>query len=199
MELLRKHASPPSRASKARGGAPTSNDEDLALGNAAQLEQLGSGAESAEEEEPQGPFSSTLNALLGAAFGTTLDGLDARFGETSQNAAIGAEASTRGAAMSFGEAAEDLHDPEAMEVVAHETAHALADGGSGATALDQPGDRGEQGADQAGARFGAWAARRFEGPAPSLKPAVGGQAEVHRKASSPAAAVAGSMAPASVR
>ena len=193
MELLRKHASPPSRAAKGRGGSDNAMDDDLALGNAFQLEQMESGSEQGQdldEEQQQGPFSSTLNALLGTAFGTTLDGLDARFGERSENAAIGAEASTEGAEMSFSAPEADLSDVDAMETVAHETAHALAGGGAGATTLDQAGDRGEQGADQAGARFGAWAARGFQGAAPALKPAAGGQAEVHRKASSPSSAVA---------
>lgn len=188
MELQRKHATPPRKAA-VRGGPPAgAHEHDELPDNSLLADQLGEqeGLETEQEAEQSGPFTPTLNALLGAAFGASLGGLDASFGQRSDNQAMGAEASTEGGAMSFGAADLDLSDPEAMDTVAHETAHALAGPGTGETALDQPGDRGEQGAEEAGRRFGDWAARGFTGPAPALKPAAGGQAEVHRKASATA-------------
>lgn len=184
MEQLRKHAAPPRRSSAAKGGQPVDLAEDEGLDNSLMAELM---AEQ-DAEQADGPFQAPLNALLGAAFDSSLSGLRAAFGEREENEEIGAVASTEGRRMSFGEGL-GLDDAEAMETAAHETAHALAGGGAGHTALDQPGDAGERSAEQAGERFGAWAARGFQGPAPRLEPARGGQAEVHREAKSAAAAV----------
>ena len=131
-----------------------------------------------------GPFSSTLlNGALGAAFGQDLGALGAAFGESDENDAIGAKAHTSGKKMSFGSSVkENAGDSEAMEVIAHETAHALADGGSGEKQLDEKGDAGERSADDAGKRFGKWAERGFDGPVPKLHPAKGGKARTHRVA-----------------
>jgi peptidoglycan hydrolase-like protein with peptidoglycan-binding domain len=140
------------------------------------------GDKKGEKGDAKGPFGSGwLNDALGAAFGVDLGGLEASFGEGAQNEAIGAEAHTRGKKMSFGAAKEDPSDPDAIETIAHETAHALAGGGSGQTAMDRPGDTGEHAADHAGKRFRQWAESDFKGPAPKLKPAKGGKAAVHRR------------------
>jgi len=137
-----------------------------------------------------GPFSADwLNGALATAFGMGLDGLDARFGETGANDALGAQAQTEGQQMRFGggvdadPAQPQAADPAALEIIAHETAHALAGGGSGQAALDGAGDPGEATADQAGQAFRRWAESGFEGPVPSLKPAQGGKASIHRYSS----------------
>lgn len=141
--------------------------------NAAQCEQL---------QVTPGPFTPVLNAALSEAFGMSVSGISADFGCDADNAAIGAVASTEGSNMRFGSGqSEDLADASAMESIAHETAHALAGGGSGATELDQAGDAGEAAADTAGKQFAAWAAGGMEGPAPSLSPATGGEARIHRQ------------------
>ncbi len=149
----------------------------LGRGNAAAQERMGAPA----QESARGPFGGDwLNGALGAAFGMDLGGLDARMGDRSVEQ-VGALATTQGSDMAFGQGiSEDPSDLDAMEVIGHECAHALAGGGSGQAPLDQPGDPGERGADDAGMRFRRWAAQGFEGPAPQLKPAHGGQAAIHR-------------------
>ncbi|MES2644393.1 MAG: peptidoglycan-binding protein [Myxococcota bacterium] len=156
--------------------------ERLGGGSAQDAEGKGGPAESAAAKG--GPFAGGwLNGALSAAFGRDIGGLDAGFGETAENDAIGAEAHTKDTKMSFGAGVkEDAADPDAMATIAHETAHALAGGGSGETALDQEGDAGEHAADVAGEAFAAWAKAGFEGPAPKLAPATGGKAAVHRVA-----------------
>ena len=121
-----------------------------------------------------------LNAALEQAFGQSLNGLSATK-DPARSEALGARAMTEGSAMSFGkDATEDMGDLDFLETAAHETAHALAGGGSGKTALDTEGDQGEAKADAAGQSFRAWAQTGFSGPAPSLTPATGGQAAIHR-------------------
>lgn len=166
-------------------------------GNAADVDAMGveaGASEMATEQGAQGPFgSSLLNAALSSAFGTDLGGLAARFGEGRENSAIGAAASTRGANMSFGaDVGEDTNDRFSMEVVGEEVAHALAGGGSGAVMLDQEGDQGEAKAQSAGAAFAAWATSGFQGPAPQLAAATGGQAAIHRHPVTRTTAVTGS-------
>lgn len=154
--------------------------ERLAAGGPAEE----AGGRSAGGRSAGGPFAGGwLNGALSAAFGKDLGGLDAGFGERAENEAIGAEAHTKGARMSFGAGVdEDAADPDAMATIAHETAHALAGGGAEQTALDEAGDAGEHAADAAGEAFAAWAKAGFEGPAPKLAPATGGKAAVHRVA-----------------
>lgn len=148
---------------------------------------MGSNALAAEQVSQQasvsGPFgSSFLNAALSECFGRDLSGLSSTRDDRG-NADIGARASTRGTEISLGaDIREDTNDLDAMQTIAHEVAHALNGGGSAATQLDQPGDRGEEQADRAGAGFREWAARGFEGPAPALEVATGGRAAVHRDA-----------------
>jgi peptidoglycan hydrolase-like protein with peptidoglycan-binding domain len=173
----------PKTTEKASAAPAWAQDEDLAFagqegaGNAFAASQLG-----AEQDSAAGPFDDDLlNAALSECFGTTLGGISATLGEDSENAAIGADAHTAGAQMSFGsDLSTDTGDAASMELVAHETAHALAGGGSGKVALDAPGDAGEATADRAGKAFSRWATGGFKGPAPRLQPAGGGQAEVHR-------------------
>ncbi len=141
--------------------------------NSALLARLGGSA--------GGPFSAPVNMALSAAFGQSLGGLSAG-NDSGGTASLGAEAFTEGSAMTFGGGfAADLVDADAMGVAAHEVAHALAGGGSGQTALDQPGDPGELAAEQAETRFREWVAGGMRGPVPSLSPARGGQAKIHRK------------------
>ncbi|HMV65207.1 MAG TPA: peptidoglycan-binding protein [Myxococcota bacterium] len=137
-------------------------------------------------EAKQGPFDGWLTDALAACFGDDLQGVDAELGDKERTAALGAEAMTEGTQMTFGaDVGTDPQDKASMEVIGHEVSHALAGGGSGATALDQQGDPGEHTADDAGKRFSAWVSGGMKGPAPRLRAATGGQAEVHRKANVP--------------
>src|SRR5687767_8623325 len=104
-------------------------------GNAFQQERLQGGGDAATE----GPAADgRVNEALAMAFGQPMQGLSARWGAQGENAAIGAEASTRGSDMSFGSGVDQAAtDPMSAEIVAHEVAHALAGGGSGKTQLDQ--------------------------------------------------------------
>jgi peptidoglycan hydrolase-like protein with peptidoglycan-binding domain len=142
-------------------------------------------AAAAQETAPaqqQGPFeNSVLNDALSEAFDEDLGALDVEQGADTENEQLKADATTQGSTMAFSsDVGEDETDGEAMEVVAHEVAHALAGGGSGEEAVDQPGDAGEAKADTAGERFRKWAESGFEGEAPSLEAAAGGEAEIHR-------------------
>lgn len=158
-------------------------------GNAAASDKVGQNGKQDTKGPTRNPW---LDGALAMAFGTSLGGLEASFGQEGENRAIGAKASTRKNRMSFGnEVKPDTQDPEQLEVVAHETAHALANGGSGKTPVDLKGDKGEEAADHAGKAFRRWAENGFAGEAPRLKPAHGGQAEVHRYSES-ASAIDGS-------
>lgn len=169
--------------STARGGHP--NPLDFALHDGPQ-----NGQENGDQEQnsawASGPFKPWLNAMLGAAFGEDLSGVQSAFRQPETRMAPGAEAQAEGKKLSFGQGV-DLSaskpsscDPEAMEVAAHELAHALAPQGN-AEAVDQEGDAGEAAADRAGTDFRAWAETGFQGVAPRLQPAMGGQARIQRK------------------
>jgi peptidoglycan hydrolase-like protein with peptidoglycan-binding domain len=129
-----------------------------------------------------GPFQNDwLNEALAESFGLSLGCLSARTGADAETAPIGARAITEGKQMQFGSGLkENLGDLDSMEIFAHETAHALASGGSGQTLIDGPGDPGEAAAERAGKGFRQWAESGFEGPVPSLEPARGGRARIHR-------------------
>lgn len=163
-------------ASAERGPSPDRSNQARAQG------LPGNGART------RGPFGADwLNGALGAAFGMDLDGIEVRFGQEAATAAVGGEAMTRGREISVGGGLrEDGRDPHAMDVLAHEVAHALAGGGSGRAPLDQPGDAGEEKAEEAGRRFADWARTGFQGPTPRLRPAAGGQAAIHRYSTNPA-------------
>lgn len=134
--------------------------------------------------EAEGPLNTPwLDGALATAFGADLGGLDAAFGRSAENDALGAQAHTEGRSMQFGAGLRpDTEDPAQLAIIAEEVAHALAGGGSGKTELDHPGDPGEVQAEAAGARFAAWAATGFSGAAPALQAARGGQARIHRHA-----------------
>jgi hypothetical protein len=135
----------------------------------------------ASEPATAGPFSPELNTALGAAFDCSLADLSVTRGADHESATIGADAFTYGRKISLSSSiSEDTNDPYSMNVIAHEVAHALAGGGAGATLIDHPGDRGEEAADAAGLAFGHFAETSMQGPAPSLRPAFGGAALVHR-------------------
>lgn len=143
---------------------------------AAQGAGRGNGA--AQRRGPTG--NGSVDGALAAAFGDRIFGLNAAFGEAAANDAIGAEAHAEGKDMSFGTGVRpDAADPASLELIGHEVAHALAPQGKTA-GVDLAGDKGEQGAGDAGKRFRAWGERGFAGAAPSLKPAVGGQAQIQR-------------------
>ncbi|MCB9676465.1 MAG: DUF4157 domain-containing protein [Alphaproteobacteria bacterium] len=129
--------------------------------------------------EKKGPFAEPVNQALEDAFGAGVRKLDAKLGDGSA-ADIGAAAYTKGKEMSFGKGVDpnNARDDKAMEAVGHEVAHALADGGSGKTEVDEPGDEGERAAGDAGKKFAEFAKRG--GDAPNLGPAAGGKAKVHR-------------------
>ncbi len=146
-------------------------------GNAALLERM--------QGSTEGPFSATVNAALSGAFGQSLGGLSMQTDSVATDS-LAADAVTEGSSMTFGGGfSAELADPDAMGTAAHEVAHALAGGGSGQTALDQPGDPGEQAAETAEARFANWVAGGMQGPVPQLTPARSGQAQLHRKSTGP--------------
>jgi hypothetical protein len=129
----------------------------------------------------RGPFGDpTLDQALGEAFGPEVSKLDAQTNDASQSY-LGAFASTQGSSMSFGPKRDPgrTDDWDAMKTVGEEVSHALAGGGSGQTWLDQPGDPGEASADASGDSFADF--MTGGGPAPSLGPALGGRATVHRQ------------------
>ncbi len=161
-------------SSAAKAGAEK-NDDGAAVSNAHAAEQIET------TEKSAGPFeSSILNSALAAAFGTSLDGLSATQ-DAAKNTALGARAVTEGTEMAFGQGVdENIDDLDFIETAAHETAHALAGGGSGKTELDVEGDPGEAQAESAGRSFRTWAQAGFEGAAPSLQPASAGEANLHR-------------------
>ncbi len=176
---------------KSRRAAPTappapSLGADRTQGGPSEASQRGNAAavDGAEQEGPasSGPFDAPwLNGLLGQAFGSDLSNLGASFGDDQGQEEIGAIASTTGHEMSFTSGlAEDATDLDAMEVFAHETAHALAGTDAAGTTVDQAGDQGEAAADAAGRAFRAWAAGGFQGTPPALAPARGGRAATHR-------------------
>ena len=148
--------------------ASSVGNQDL-RGNAAVGGELGT---------PNGPFQQGwLNQALNLAFGD-LGGISAD-GDLGDWAAEGV---TQGSSMAFDPAiAADPTDPHALEVIAHETSHALA--GANGTGVDLAGDPGEASADHSGRRFRSWAETGFAGPAPQLSAAKGGNAAVHRYAS----------------
>jgi peptidoglycan hydrolase-like protein with peptidoglycan-binding domain len=176
-----------------RPGAPPTPQQRTAAPATDVAAAGGRRARRAGEGAAAGPFAAEwLNEALSEAFDAPLTGIEAHTGEASRNEAIGAVASTEGKRMSFGaEVSAEPESAEELKVVAHETAHALAGGGAGATALDQPGDAGEAKAAAAGERFSGWVRSGMQGPAPHLEPATGGQAEVHREAASPVTRVTG--------
>lgn len=154
---------------KARAGAATASAaQDVAppaagWGNAATAELLASSG--------QGPFSDPLNQALSTAFGRDVGHLPpARL--DGATGAIGARGYTAGEQMVL-----NPSDGDALGLAAHETAHALAGGGRGDSLVDGSGDAGEAGAAAAERSFGAgFAAGRL----PSLSPATGGGAAIHR-------------------
>ena len=127
----------------------------------------------------KGPFSPHINSLLSASFGQSLEGITVTRGEGDKNQGMGAEAHTIGSKISLGsKISEDPGDARSLEIIGHEVAHALAGGGSGQTLLDKPGDPGEVAAYDAGRQLRGFAVG--SGPLPSLRPAFGGQAAIHR-------------------
>ncbi|MCB9764370.1 MAG: peptidoglycan-binding protein [Alphaproteobacteria bacterium] len=186
--LQRRHRDAPPSAPD-----PMSFDEDVepdaGLGNAAMQELLLAGG---ADDGPTG--SPELDGALSMAFCDDLGGVEAHFGETAENDALGAVAHAEGNRASFGEGIQpgkpDELPPEALNVIAHEMAHALS-AVSKDEGVDLPGDRGEAAADAAGDGFQRWGERGFQGPAPRLRPAEGGGASIQRKAKAGASGLTG--------
>ena len=150
------------------------------IGNQGRTEALAGASE--------GPFSEAANASLSAMFGTSLAGLGATLDPGAADA-LDADAYTEGSEMTFGPMgaslfSSDTPDDEALALGAHEVAHALAGGGSGAQELDGPGDSGEALADAAESRMRQWTRSGQSGAAPQAGPASGGKARVHRRSTS---------------
>jgi len=128
-----------------------------------------------------GPTDATdLNAALHACFGPSISGIDLQTGSRAEAAALGGEAFTDGHKVHMGGLSPTADDPHALEVLGHEVAHALAGGGSGEELLSRREDPGEQRAEDAGRRFSDWVSGGMNDGAPSLSPAHGGKAVIHR-------------------
>ena len=148
--------------------------------------QAGGNGDRAQILAKKGPTGDArVDGALAAAFGDGVWGLGAVFGDAGSTAALGAEAMAEGDQMTFGAGIRpDATDPASLEVIAHEVAHALAPQGKG-EGVDLQGDPGEAAAATAGAGFRRWAEAGFAGPAPSLRPAAGGQAQIQRSPTAP--------------
>ncbi|MCA9676322.1 MAG: DUF4157 domain-containing protein, partial [Myxococcales bacterium] len=135
-----------------------------------------------DSDAASGPFSAPINSILSESFGQSLDVIDVDRGDDVANDALNAEAYTIGNRISLGSGIrEDVNDPHSMEVIAHEVAHALAGGGSGAKMIDGGrDDAGEAGAHAASSQFRDFIAGGGRGRAPRLSPAHGGTAMIHR-------------------
>jgi hypothetical protein len=129
-----------------------------------------------------GPFAPAVNSALTSSFDLPLDGISVERGAGETSRALDAHAYTIGTTISLGDRVrEDVDDPFSMEVIAHEVAHALAGGGSGATAIDRgKDDAGEVAAHAASGAFRDYVATGRTGAAPRLRPAYGGEATIHR-------------------
>lgn len=127
-----------------------------------------------------GLFGGAVDGALEQAFGSGVQALPGAIDDPEGNRAIHAKASTQGNQISLGTGIDPhaTHDAASMAVIGEEVAHALAGGGSGETHLDQPGDTGEASAKASGERFARFVTQG--GPAPSLGPALGGRASIHR-------------------
>lgn len=121
-----------------------------------------------------------LTQALVDCFGPGVAQLGWTQGSAGQARALGAEAWCEGREVHLGGLRPRADDPHSVEVLAHETAHALAEGGSGEELLSRPEDPGERRADEAGRRFREYVTGGMQGPAPRLSPAVGGRAAIHR-------------------
>ena len=174
-----------SMPARARGGTGN-NGGDAAVsqehGNTAAQQDLSG-------QEVGGPFEQPwLNDALSACFGMSLSGISAQFGADRENNACNALAATQGSDMQFSSGLNmGGMDPLALEIAAHETAHALGTPGAKKDAVDTAGDPGEASALHTGKAFRKWAETGFTGPAPQLRPAHGGQAEIQRYSTSPSA------------
>lgn len=126
-------------------------------------------------------LSEETNSLLRQSFGPSVDDIAVTKNEGAKNRSIAAKAHTIGNKISLGDdVRDDPRDANSMEVIGHEVAHALAKGGSGKHILDRKGDPGEHAAYDAGRQFRGFVEAGGRSPAPSLTPALGGLAHVHR-------------------
>lgn len=129
-----------------------------------------------------GPMTNDLvNTALAGTFGQDISRISARVDDAA-NQALGAKGFTQNSDMAFRSDmnVEDATDKEAMELVGHEVAHALAGGGTSQNAVDQENDPGEAIAQRQGEQFADYMASGMRGPAPRLSAAVGGKAKRHR-------------------
>lgn len=137
------------------------------------------------EKSPEvpGPFSAPVNAALTESFGQSLEGISVQHDHASA-AAMNARAYTVGSSISLGAGIhDDIANPESMEIISHEVAHALAGGGSGEQLIDsgrRGNDPGEAAAYAASTSFRDFVSGGQGKPPPRLAPAHGGKAAVHR-------------------
>lgn len=133
------------------------------------------------QREASGPFTPVLNSLLSESFGVSLAGITLSVGEDEKNRMIRANGHTEDRHISLGShIKQDPSDSLSMEVIAHETAHALAGRDQARSLLNEPGDRGEAKAYEAGRLFRHYTDNEFVGKPPQLSPASGGTAFIHR-------------------
>jgi hypothetical protein len=127
-----------------------------------------------------GTMTPEIGAALEACFGAGVNGIDFVRGTGADAAAVGAEAFTIGDGVNMGGWSASEDDLHAVEILGHETAHAMAPEGSRDTVLPEAGDRGERGAEDAGVRFRRFVASGMQGAPPRIAAARGGRAAIHR-------------------
>lgn len=143
-------------------GAPV----NAAVGGAPRQADCWSGAPKEHSAASSGPFAPPLNALLSHAFGQSLNGITLSTGDDDKNKLIRANGHTKDRHISLGShIVQDPKDPLSMEVIAHETAHALAGSHGPQTLLNEPGDAGETTAHETGRLFRNYAESGFRGAA----------------------------------
>jgi hypothetical protein len=127
-----------------------------------------------------GPSGAPVDGALVDVFGPRVRSLPSFRTHAAAAQNLHAKAFTLGQHVTLGEGIDptDIGDRVSMEVIGEEVAHALAGGGSGQHAVDQPGDPGEASAQASGATFADYVLNG--GPVPSLGPAYGGKARIHR-------------------
>ena len=153
-------------------------DQIQPRGNAFVQEQM-------REQEPDGAgglLTGPVRMAISACFGDEADEIEVTAADPGLGRGLGADALTLGEQVMV---APNVNlasmNPEAMEILGHEFAHAMAGGATNPTSLvDRRGDPGERQADQAGVRFRRFVEGGLVGEPPKIQAATGGQALIHR-------------------